>query len=190
MLASYIVSAWTAFEALAGDLWETAVNEHPATLAHLNGKAARLKKDVKSTEAVAAEDGVKSIRLDLVSRYGFDIRNKMGTIFVRQGRYEFTQLPSIRTAYAESFSKDHAWIDRVLGDKSLDALTSVRNLLVHKGGRADDEYVRRSNGLNIPKLTAGETIQLDGEIVVGLIKPAINCGAELIRAVDAWIEKN
>jgi hypothetical protein len=37
-LGSMVTGAWTAFEILAGDLWEQAINAHPTGLAALAGK--------------------------------------------------------------------------------------------------------------------------------------------------------
>jgi hypothetical protein len=41
MLSSALTGTWTAFETMAGDLWETALNLHPAVLAELRGKKKR-----------------------------------------------------------------------------------------------------------------------------------------------------
>jgi hypothetical protein len=38
MLSSAITGTWTAFETMAGDLWEAALNAHPDGLAELKGK--------------------------------------------------------------------------------------------------------------------------------------------------------
>jgi hypothetical protein len=42
ILSSVIVQTWTAFETLAGDLWEAAINGHPSGLAELRGSAGRI----------------------------------------------------------------------------------------------------------------------------------------------------
>ena len=44
MLDAMILGAWTAFETLAGDLWETALNIHPVNLSDLGGNHDRIQK--------------------------------------------------------------------------------------------------------------------------------------------------
>jgi hypothetical protein len=191
LLSSCINGTWTAFETMAGDLWEIALNEHPSDLANLNGKSARLGKDKAGvTTDIARRDGdePKGIPLDLIQECGFDIKDKMGTVLRR--RFDFARLTGIRRAYAAAFSKGAAAVDKALRSSALDSLSVVRNLLVHKAGSIDAEYLRRAKGLAIPTAPIGNHLLLDGEMVVGLIKPAIETGAELIEAVDTWLDKN
>ena len=61
---------------------------------------------------------------------------------------------------------------------------------MHKAGIVDNEYVRRAKGLKVPSAEIGRPLILDGETVVGLIKPVIDCGANLITAVDTWLMKH
>lgn len=189
MLASYVTGAWTAFEALAVDLWETALNEHPMGLANLDGKLSRLTK-TKQTIDKSIERDSKSVPLNFINRFEFDIRHHMGTLFLMQRRYEFTRLQGIRAAYVEAFSKDYEQLDPIVTSDALDALSVVRNLLVHKAGIVDAEYEKRAKNLRIPKLAVGQLLKLDGETVVGLIKPVFALGGHLIAAVDRWIEKH
>jgi hypothetical protein len=73
---------------------------------------------------------------------------------VHKVRFEFSRLDGIREAYASAFpekegSKD---IDAALTDDALDALSALRNVIVHRGGKADKEYVARCSYLpNLPK---------------------------------------
>lgn len=188
MLASYLTGTWTAFETMAGDLWETTLNLHPKSLANLNGKGARFGKAKTQGYARRENDETRSIRLDLLQEHGFNVAQKMGTILRQQ--CDFSRLSGIRRAYASAFSEDASSIDGVLRDMALDALSAVRNLLVHKAGVIDSEYYRRAKGTKAPTANVGTQLSLDGEIVVGLIKPVINCGADLIMAVDTWLNKH
>jgi hypothetical protein len=145
MLSTPITGTWTAIEALLGDLWEASLNCHPKTLALLKGKADRIGKS--STEIPQYQRSgsdpdreTKSVPLNLIGMNGFDLRNSMGTVFRRQRRFEFTRLPSIREAYSQAFSVKYGRIDAALGNKSLDCLSAVRNLIVHKASIADAEY--------------------------------------------------
>ena len=79
-------------------------------------------------------------------------------------------------------------MDSALADKSLDAMSAVRNVLVHKGGIADQVYVDdRVAAPAAPALEIGEEIQLDGKVVRDLIVPFLSSCTRLISAVDAWL---
>lgn len=189
MLSSYIIGAWTIVETILGDLWESALNVSPSRLAALSGRPSRIRRNAKAdSNQSKAEFETKTIGLASLQRHGFDVRAKMGTI-LRQ-KFEFSRLSGIREAYSCAFDKDTKELDRLLLDEAFDALSAVRNLLVHKAGMVDAAYLKSTNNLRVPKPLAGMPIELDGEIAVGLIKPSFQCVASLILAVDTWIEKN
>jgi hypothetical protein len=182
-MASQIIATWTAFESTAEDLWETALNLKPKILARLAGR--------KASRAHGTDDP-KRIRLDSVYKYDFDIAKRMGTIFLEENRYAFDRLSGIREAYKDAFSIDGDEIMKIVDDKALDAISLVRNNLVHNGGVVDEQIVRRSSDLppSLRALSVGEQILLDGEIVGSLIKPSILKGHDLIVAVDSWLSSH
>jgi hypothetical protein len=176
LLSSLVIGAWSAFESMAGDLWEEALNQNPADLAQL--------KKGKNNNGPS-----KSVDLDIIQLHDFDLRKKMGTILRR--RYEFSRLSSIRDAYNAAFNTSAHKIDAALKHDSLDALSIVRNVLVHNAGRADERYLGRAKSIqSLPKVALNELLPLDGEIVVGLIKPALIQGSNLLAAVDDWLHKH
>jgi len=194
MFASWITGTWTAFEALAGDLWETSLNIQPEGLAHLGGSPNRYNKNKNADKNQRQQprrqeqDESKSIPLDLIQAHRFEIRNRMGTIL--RSKFDFTKLSGIREAYACAFDKNDGMIERYLRDDALDALSAVRNLLVHKRGLVDEKYLKQTHNLKtVPTADIGKRIELDGEIVVNLLDPARHCGVTLIAEVDAWIRK-
>jgi hypothetical protein len=120
--------------------------------------------------------------------HGFDVRERMGTIL--RPRFEFTRLANIREAYSCAFSEKASRVDTALASKSLDAISILRNALVHKAGRADAEYLRRAAELKLPKPELGEPILLDGQVISNLVRPAIVTAGHLMTAVSDWIEQN
>jgi hypothetical protein len=196
-LMSYITTTWTIIETMTGDLWEAALNAHPGTLAHLNGKSNRMKSShggrsesnkSKEDEKTKTKDS-KLIALDSIALLGFDTRNKMGSLL--RSRFEFSRLDNIRQAYASAFDRDFTSIDHALTNQSLDALNSVRNLIIHKDAHVDDEYFKKSKFLKtMPKGSIGDHIVFDGEVVVELIRPAITSANQLLKAVDEWLVKH
>ena len=187
-MMSYVTTGWTIIETMAADLWEASLNSHPSGLANLSGSPKRLRGGQPTKPNPSNMKESKTIPLDAVSMHGFDVSKKMGTIL--RARFEFASLDGTREAYASAFSKDSAQIDRALTDKSLDALSAVRNVIVHRDANADGEYVKKTEFLNaLPKATAGQHLLLDGEIVVRLLKPAISAANQLLVAVDDWLVK-
>ena len=186
-MMSYLTTGWTIIETMSGDLWETALNVHPSSLANLTGSPKRLKGG-QINQSVSTSRDSKTVRLDEISRHGFDVANRMGTIL--RGKFEFSSLDGIREAYASAFDKGATEIDRALTDKSLDALSAIRNVIVHRDAQADDEYVKKTKFLaTIPRVATGEYLLFDGETVVRLLKPAIASANQLLLAVDNWLVK-
>jgi hypothetical protein len=199
-LASIAVGAWATFEALAGDLWVAAINTNPAGLAELKGTASRIERQSVGRAKKAAGDQEnavdteKTVRLqDIheVTRGTYDLSHKMGDVLRR--RFKFTTLKGIREAYSVAFSekekhaRTHA-IDEALADKALDALNLVRNLIVHRAGVADRDYVNSTRGNSVaPQLQPGETLGLDAKELRNLIEPVTARCAELVHAVDRWV---
>jgi hypothetical protein len=177
-LAGQISGIWTAFEALAEEIWIAALNAHPRGLAELKG----------GKKGAASDD--KKIDLHLLQRYGYDLSKNMGTILSR--RFSFDRLEDIRRAYAEAaFDDDDLPFQEIFADKSLDVLALTRQVIVHNGGLIDEAFLRRRSDLP-PELLAdvGQPIPLNGEIVASLIAPVMQLGWDLIVAVDKWLLKN
>lgn len=188
-MMSYVTTGWTIVETMSGDLWETALNAHPSSLANLTGSPKRLRGGQINKSSPQAAKESKSVPLDAISMHGFDVANKMGTIL--RPKFDFASLDGIREAYACAFTEGSAQIDRALVDKSLDALSAVRNVIVHRDAQADSEYVRKTKFLSsIPKAEIGQHILLDGDVVVRLLKPAISAANQLLIAVDNWLAKS
>lgn len=180
MLASYITAMWTIFETLAGDLWEAAINGHPSGLSGLHGKK------IHSSGAQTEE---KTIPLSQIERYGYDLTSNMGTIL--REKFNFNSLNGIREAYSMAFHKDTSKVDASLSDKSLDALSVVRNLITHKRAIVDQRYSERAKDLPLaPKGQIGERILLDGEIMTALVSAGLDRCNDLIFAVDDWLQRH
>ena len=195
-LSAFVVGTWTAFETLAGDLWEAALNLHPHKLADLKGSQKRIIRKVggkpESTpqrELTARAEEGKVVALQYLQKYNYDLSSKMGTAL--KDRFRFDTLESLRIAYAAAFCQDYDRIDDLLANKEIDALALIRNLLVHKGGVADQRYLDRASGLpNCPVADLWNPLHLDGEIVADVVSPVVRCGRDLIDAVDTWVAKH
>lgn len=186
-----VINMWTVFESMAGDLWEASLNTHPQRLAALSGSRRRIGGRTAPRPVSDGDDDGKSINLNVLQKYGYDVSKAMGTVLRSKGKVGFTRLSDIREAYSVAFSDDANDIDKVLEDNALDAISAVRNLLVHKAGMVDEEFLQRSKAIPyLPRLSLGDKLQLDGDIVKKQIEPVIRLSVSLLQAVDAWIVRN
>jgi hypothetical protein len=180
LLNAVILGTWTAFETLAGDLWEAALNAAPRTLSKLKGR-----KSGAESRTTKEEPG-KSISLDELHRHGLDVRQTMGTLL--RSKFAFTKLGEIRLAYEKAFSEHHNDVEAAINSQSLRTLSLVRNVIVHKAATADKEFL---DGIQTIPLFAGlkqgERLALDGETVRKIVEPAIQASMDLVGAVDRWI---
>jgi hypothetical protein len=191
ILASLIIGSWTAFETMAADLWEAALNEHPEKLAELSGETQGFKRGEKQERSqpkqVQEKGGGKTVYLEALTENNYDVEKKMGTIL--RHRFGFSSLFGARMAYGAAFGEEAMDVKRCVMDDSLDALSAVRNVLVHKSGVIDKDYQGRKAYLKdkIPSGEIGQRLSLDGVVAVGFIKPALEAASSLIRAVDDWL---
>jgi hypothetical protein len=116
-----IVESWLAFETLAGDLWEAALNANPAW--------------ARTFGSVSLEE------MHNLSQGTYDLRGKMGTLL--RGRFQFCGLRGIREAYAAAFQREISAIDEVLAVPSLDSLAHARAQFLHHAGTIDESAASR-----------------------------------------------
>jgi hypothetical protein len=206
LLASTVTGGWTAIESFLGDLWEVALNLHPADLCLLDGKADRIQNkagtgiekydraqggvaSTSNNEKAGASITLKQIQ-DL-TRKRFDLSDRMGTVL--KNRFSFQKLVTTREAYSRAFHEKRRAdeIDAALSNPAIDALNLVRNVLVHSAGIADEKYCDRLNNVLLaPKAQLGEKIPLTADNVVCMLHPAFKACSELLSAVDRWIRNH
>jgi len=203
-MQSQLVFAWTAFEAMVTDLWIVAVNNQPNILARLAGYAKRIEKmatgafkdddqEEKQKQLVEKGRAVSLNEIGKLTEHGYDLSSKMGNLLSSSSGMKFSTLEGIRRAYSLAFYEKEQKartdrIDNALANTGLDELSAVRNLIIHRAGKADDEYEKRAKCLpRLPKLEKNDEIQLNGELCRMLTKSFITCSIALINGVDDWL---
>lgn len=189
---SMVVQAWTAFEVMAGDLWEQALNDHPNVLSKLSGSFRQWKHPKATSGGDGGEsnkpddDDKRQVRISYLERFGFDLSNAMGTAL--RGKYNFTVLKSTRQAYAEAFSDRLDEIKDALSEKCLDHLSAIRNVIVHRAAIADKVFLNEVGGSGLFAGTKeGDPVILTGAATSQLIRQVFKRSIDLIAAVDKWI---
>ena len=159
-MVGMVIGTWTAFETLAGDLWEAAINVCPKTLAEQKGTAGRIWQQVlqrKKSQGCVPAKGFQSgtiqgspksqsdskqlplERIVEITEGTFNLGEKMGTLL--RSKYDFSVLAKTREAYSVAFAHYSNKVDECMSDTRIDTLNLVRNMMVHNAGVADKIYV-------------------------------------------------
>ena len=167
---SSIILSWAAFETVAEDLWEAAVNARPSKLASGN------------------------LPIDKLKIYRFDVRSNLGTMLKDQSR-NFRTLFGIQDAYRNTFQRQGERINSILSEPPLKYTAAVRNVIIHKGGKIDEEYLDQVSRIpNAYRSAVGDKFALTGKMTYDLAEAALKSAADLLNAVHGWIighpEKN
>lgn len=193
VLRGMVTGMWTAFEVLASDLWEEALNAHPKGLAELKGKSPKSAQAPKGPfTALGPEEGTrdsaKMVKLSYLQTHSYDLSKLMGTVL--REKYNFQVLDGIRRAYTEAFDQSRAAVREAILDESLTALSAVRNVLVHRAGIVDDEFMEdrlRCKELMsaFPAVELKKPLPMTGLTVHSLIHPVVVQSVKLIEGVAA-----
>ncbi len=169
ILSSMIVEAWSAFEALSVDLWINLLNTYPYPLA---------------TNFCRKSDA-KTVTLDQIAKYGFDLRNQMGNIVRSFSKANFDDLKGINEAYKNAFGAD--FIDVLSDEKHLFIAEKTRHLIAHRSGIVDEKYLSQcKNEYPFAGFIVNERIPLDGIIVSQLVDACVQGGVDLLKWADKW----
>ncbi len=188
MLSAIAIGAWTAFEALAGDLWEDALNGYPI----LGARALNAEPDLDNDSDEEAEKKRKvkfTVPVWMLESYDYNLKHVQGTILRTVRQWDFAKREKAHDAYRKTFchGKDdprQQTLSGIFEDAKLRWLGALRNVLVHHGGRATDEFLRSTKGHAVfAKVGQGEQVPLDGKIVADLVENSIQCGMRLVRFV-------
>lgn len=182
-----IVNVWTAFETLAADLWVVCVNLRP----RLGSIALATEPGSDDTEEQVVAKARKQHRFTVQKLFNTpNVMNSIGTL-LRDDWAKFTRREGILDAYFTVFGRDEERLKFILKSEKLKHLSALRNVLVHKAGVADEEFLRMTkNDSRLSQFSSGEKVLLNGEIVCEFCNEVERLGSELIKFVDDWLHKN
>jgi hypothetical protein len=188
MFYSAVIASWTAFESLATDLWVNSLNHRPKSLGMSALKAQRRKSDDDESNV----DNLGAISVDVLAKYDFDLRERIGYYLWREQVFKFNNLSSIRSAYKAAFGKQaKEWFNDEKFDKDLPTVEALRHVLAHRGGIIDDRFLDRVKSKpHLSHLVKDQKIVLDGDAAAKSAEVAFVCGFTLADHVDEWLEVN
>lgn len=179
LLAFTSVAIWTAVESLAKDLWISCVNLRLDPLA---------KNALRVQGSSTGEGGSKSVRAEWLAKYGFDLRDRMGTLLVEdENKFQFDSPKLIRRSYVAAFGQspesEKLWQEL---SRDLGLLNLTRNLVAHRAGIVDQRFVDQTQ----TALPVGEYVPLNAETVADFLTVATQAACELLAFVDTWFATN
>ena len=82
-------------------------------------------------------------------------------------------------------------MEAILGVAELKWLVAMRNVFVHKGGRADEEFRKLVSDHQVLKtIEYGKPVIATGKIIEQLVRGMIAKGTELLTFVNDWMKSN
>jgi hypothetical protein len=118
----------------------------------------------------------------LAARHGFDLRHCLGTVL--KSKFDFTSVSGIQKAY-KVFVPNDEFIERLLADPELGELEATRHVIVHRAGKVDEEYRRRTKS----KLPVGTVASFSREQSAWFCHKSAYAGAGLLSFVNDWLVK-
>ena len=172
LFSAILSGCYSAFEAMASDLWVAAVN-HNSTLA----------------KNFLAKNQDKSVNLATLAGYDFDVKHSMGKILKENSRVSFASLNNVRAAYKEAFKTETEPIfesnqDIVLAEK-------IRHLIAHRGGIVDEEF-KGEAGEACPfgEINIGSHLSMTGPLLTRFADACTRTGVQLLMFVDGKMTAN
>jgi hypothetical protein len=187
VLHSVVIGAWTAYETMAADLWESCLNARPRLgFVALDAEPSPLD-DEEKTER---KQKVKySLPVKLLRKWDYNLKNRMGSLL--RGKWDFSRRDQAADAYRKAFGKDNDTLNNIIDDINIRWLNATRNVLVHRAGEADAEFVKLvATHPILGTIKETELVKLDGKLVRELIEVAANKGVQLLQFVDNWLITN
>jgi hypothetical protein len=171
---SVVAGSWTAFECVASDAWEVALN---------NGSPSLAQRAVSTVPEEPGEISSRQIPFGLAAKHNFDLRNCLGSVLKQ--KFDFTGVSGIKKAFKSVFLDTNELFE-ILDEPLLTELEITRNLIAHRAGVVDDEYNRRT----LNQLPTGTVLELDDARAGELCEKAAKGGIAILLFVDDWLKDN
>lgn len=160
-----IVLTWSAIEVLARDAFVYLLDSKPAYAELLVADPANRKRF--STER---------IEWQTLATYGYNLSSSLGSYLISKA--DLKSALAIRGAYGALFPAADE-LQKLLGDRRLWNLNHKRNLIVHKRGIVDQQYLDSTGDT----LTIGDDLWVTPSEVEELLESILKVGMEVVRQV-------
>ena len=180
ILSGVITASWSAFEVLAGDLWEVFLNQRP-----------RLAIMALGAEKNAATGDRVTIPQRLFWESGFNFAESMGRVARESRRWDFARRDDAERAYRAVLPKQRRQIAAIFQETSLKWLAATRNTILHNASIADSQFLKLvAAHPTLSLLGVGDTLPIDGALAGELSAAAFVQAKSLIILIDTWLTQN
>lgn len=160
-----VVLVWSAVEVLARDSFVYLLNRRPILAEQLLEEQANRKRF-----------SVDRIDWQTLAAYGYDLSKNLGTLLISKA--DLTSVPAIRDAYGALFPLATE-LGRKLSDRRLWDLCQKRNLIVHRRGIVDQQYLANTSD----NISVGADLWIPPNEVEDLLEAGLHIGTEIITEV-------
>jgi len=160
-----IVLTWSAIEVLARDAFVYLLDNKPAY-------AELLVADPANRKRFSAE----RIEWQTLATYGYNLSSSLGSYLISKA--DLKSVLAIRGAYCALFPAADE-LRKLLGDRHLWNLSHKRNLIVHKRGIVDQQYLDSTGDT----LAVGDDLWVTPSEVEELLESTLKVGMEVVRQV-------
>lgn len=160
-----VVLIWSAVEVLVRDSFVFLLNRRP-----------KLAEQLLAEQANRKRFSVDRIDWQTLAAYGYDLSESLGTFLISKA--DLTSVPAIRDAYGALFPTATE-LGRKLADRRLWDLCQKRNLIVHRRGIVDQQYLANTSDT----LPLGADLWISPSEVEDLLEAGLHIGTEIISEV-------
>ena len=160
-----IVLTWSAIEVLTRDAFVYLLDNKP-------GYAELLVADPANRKRFSAD----RIEWQALATYGYNMSSSLGSYLISKA--DLKSVPAIRGAYGALFPAADV-LQKLLGDRRLWNLCHKRNLIVHKRGIVDQQYLTSTSDT----LAIGENLLVTPSEVEDSLEFTLKLGIEIVRQV-------
>jgi hypothetical protein len=166
LLRQGLVLLWGAFEVLSRDLFITYLNSNPSKVSMLS-----------TNPETRTKFELKSLKLDLIAEYGFNLSPHMGDILGSSN--DLSDLATIKSIYKVLFPSN-SQLREALDDYNLWLLNHRRHLIVHHRGIVDSKYIQNTGDT----VKVGDILKTPPEDLEKYLSVVLNAGQCLLLAVS------
>lgn len=158
-----VVLMWSAFEVLSRDLFVVLLNANPSWTSRLLDQPATRKRFA-----------VEKLDWQTLSAHSFDLSSSMGLLLSQKA--DLDDIQTIRETFGALFPES-AELNQRLSDEQLWFLFQKRNLIVHRRGLVDQQYLDRTGD----QLLLGQQLLVQPDNIECFLAAVLAAGEALIR---------
>jgi hypothetical protein len=161
-----VVLIWSAVEVLCRDSFIFLLNRRPV-----------LAEQLLAAQVNRKRFSVDKIDWQILAGYGYDLSQNLGAFLISKA--DLTNVPAIRDVYGALFPSAKG-LSKLLADRRLWDLCQKRNLIVHRRGIVDQQYLQ-SMGEDV---SIGTDLWITPDEIEDLLEAAILIGTGVVAEVN------